>query len=80
MAQLTLYWHQYTLDDMKLPDHLYGELMERIRYDSSILWDRDYRRDILVSIYDDNPWQSVFNLKYSDYIIACTAHEKTYNW
>jgi hypothetical protein len=80
MASLTLYWHQYVLDDMRLPDDLYAELKQRVYQDKSILWDRDYRKDIIVSIYDDNPWLSVFCLKYSDYILSSTAHNKTYEW
>ena len=81
MASLTLYWHQYVLDDQALPDELFGLLMDRVYASNGrILWDRAYNKDIIVSIYDDDPWQSIFNVQYSDYMVSSSPHEKTYTW
>ena len=80
MASLTLYWHQYVLDDQALPDELFGVLMDRVREQNGVLWDRDYEKNIIVSIYDHDPWQSVINLQFADYMLSSSPHEKTYTW
>jgi hypothetical protein len=77
---ITLHWHQYILDHATLPHDLYLELQAKVYSNTGVLWDQVYNFNIIVSIYDDDPWITHFNLKYQEYILECTKHEKTYEW
>lgn len=79
---ITLYWHNYIMS-RSLPDAEVQAIREHVRQQNARtgwkrLIDRSYDGRLIVNLYDDDPWQSVFALKYAEYIAECTAHQQTY--
>ena len=79
---ITLRWHNYIMS-RSLPDADIADIRAEIHEQNAgrgwrRLIDRYYDHRLIVNLYDDDPYQTLFALKYADYIDECTAHDKTY--
>ena len=75
----TLHWHQYVLLISDMTPAELELLMTQIRAARGrVLWDYLPRNSLVLSIPDTEPWQSIFELQFSQYIQSSTAHSQTY--